>query len=293
MDLNNDGNPDILSGSYSWQKSPMAGIFQVLWGKKGGGFEPATPLNGTDGKPLIVKPKKDRGDADLARICTRPTAMDWDGDGDLDLVVGNFGGTFYLFTGEGKGKFAPNATPITTGGKPLKVPHHSDPFPVDWDGDGDLDLLSGAADGGVHWAENTAGKGKVPTLKPFKALIAPGKNVFDFERMKIVKEEHLDGPSGDTRVWVDDVNGDGKLDILVGDSTRLVSPGEGLTEEEFPKVYGEWQAEYQKLIDQFNDRNLNKKEKRALNKKMNEHYRRQEKIVTMESTGFVWLYLQK
>ncbi len=293
MDLNNDGNPDILSGSYSWNKNPMAGIFQVLWGKKGGGFSKATALNGTDGKPLIVQHKKGRGDADLARICTRPTAADWDGDGDLDLIVGNFGGTFYLFTGEGKGKFAPKATQLLAGKKVLKVPHHSDPFPVDWDGDGDLDLLSGASDGGVHWAENTAGKGKAPKLKSFKALIAPGKNVFNPDRLKIVKEEHLNGPSGDTRVWVDDINGDGKLDILVGDSTRLVSPGEGLTEEEFPKAFDDWQAEYQKLIDQFHDRNLSKKEKRAISKKMNAHFKRQEQIVTMQSTGFVWLYLQK
>jgi len=64
-----------------------------------------------------------------------------------------------------------------------------------------------------------------------------------------------------------DVNGDGKLDILIGDSTRLVSPSEGLTEEEFPKAYGEWQAEYQKLVDQFNDRNLDKKENAPSTKK--------------------------
>jgi hypothetical protein len=96
-------------------------------------------------------------------ICTRPFAVDWDGDGHLDLVVGNFSGTFYWFKGQGKGKFPPKPELIKAGDSPLRiVGAHSDPFVIDWDGDGDFDLLSGSSDGGVQWAENRAGKGKAP-----------------------------------------------------------------------------------------------------------------------------------
>src|SRR6185503_17156507 len=102
-------------------------------------------------------------------ICTRPFAVDWDGDGHLDLVVGNFSGTFYWFKGEGKGKFQPKPEAIMigkAGDRPLKVSGaHSDPFVIDWDGDGDLDLISGSSEGGVMWAENVAGKGKPPELR--------------------------------------------------------------------------------------------------------------------------------
>src|SRR5688500_1147808 len=163
----------------------MAGLFQVLYGKADGTFRKAEVLNGVDGEPLIIPISGQ--DQQLENICTRPFAVDWDGDGHLDLVVGNFSGTFYWFKGECKGKFRPKPEAILTGGKPLRVEgHHSDPFVIDWDGDGDLDLLSGSSSGGVQWAENNAGKGKPSELRPFQALIKPGRSV---EYGQILKEE--------------------------------------------------------------------------------------------------------
>ena len=83
----------------------MAGLFQVLHGKPDGTFGRAEVLKGTDGKPLIIR-NPDRQEM-TENICTRPFAVDWDGDGQLDLVVGNFSGTFYWFKGQGNGKFPP------------------------------------------------------------------------------------------------------------------------------------------------------------------------------------------
>ena len=48
MDLNGDGNIDILSGSYSRHDRDMAGLFQVLWGTGDGGFKKPAVLAGTD-----------------------------------------------------------------------------------------------------------------------------------------------------------------------------------------------------------------------------------------------------
>ena len=140
----------------------MAGLFQVLQGKSDGTFRPAEVVKGTDGQPLIIPLN---GRQMTENICTRPFAVDWDGDGHLDLVVGNFAGTFHLFKSQGKGNFLPQPEEIKAGDQPLKIEgHHSDPFVVDWDGDGDLDLLSGSSEGGVRWAENRAGPGKTASI---------------------------------------------------------------------------------------------------------------------------------
>src|SRR3954453_12186981 len=160
----------------------MGGLFQVLKGQPDGSFKKAEVLKGTDGEPLIipVQSKPGEGEDWIKNICTRPYAVDWDGDGHLDLVVGNFLGTFYLFKGEGKGKFQPVPEEIKAGDAPLTVEgHHGDPFVIDWDGDGDLDILSGSDHGGIQWAENLAGRGKPPQLAQFKVLI-PGGAHADF-----------------------------------------------------------------------------------------------------------------
>lgn len=267
----------------------MAGLFQVLHGNKDGTFRPAEALKGTDGAPLIIPA---RGDDQLTqKICTRPFAVDWDGDGHLDLVVGNFAGTFYWFKGQGKGKFSPKPEPIKAGGSPLKLTGaHSDPFVIDWDGDGDLDLLSGSSSGGVYWAENRAGSGKPPDLKPFQALVKPGAgNVSD----RPLREGDLKGPQHATRVWVADVNGDGKLDLLVGDCVTLVSPAKGLSDGQFGKKYLEWQEAFRRVQSALGKASDDKEARSKAVQEYQKAFARRNEFMREERTGFVWLYLRK
>jgi hypothetical protein len=297
VDLDCDGHKDILSGSYSRNSQPMAGLFQVLWGKPDGTFRKAEVLNGTDDEPLLI-PLGPGKDAWIDGICTRPTAVDWNGDGKLDLVTGNFTGTFYLFMGEGKGRFAPKGTLIESGGEPLQIEgHHSDPFFIDWDGDGDLDLLSGSSNGGVQWAQNSAGAGKPLQLKRFETLIKPPT---DIQPVAFLREAELKGPTASARIWVDDINSDGKLDILVGDAVTLVSPAKGLSEADSQAKAAEWQKEWEEALKELNSspdaeskEPGDQKQKADAQKRIQELYSQRAKFVNEEATGFVWLYTQK
>jgi hypothetical protein len=288
VDIDGDGHLDILSGSYSRMETDMAGLFQVLYGKPDGTFRKAEVLKGTDGNPLII-PLNSQPMTE--NICTRPFAVDWDGDGHLDLVVGNFSGTFYWFKGEGKGRFRPKPELIKTGGEPLRIEgHHSDPFVIDWDGDGALDLLSGSSNGGVQWAKNRAGKGKPPELGPFEWLIKPGRPL---EYGQLLSEEELTGPTTATRVWVADVNGDGKLDLLVGDSVTLIAPAIGLSPEEFKKKFAAWQDAVAAATKELSSETADQAKRAKANEEFNKIYHQRTEFMKEDRTGFVWLYLQK
>ncbi len=288
MDLDGDGQRDILSGSYSRMERAMAGLFQVLWGKADGSFKKAAVLEGTDGEPLIIPISGE--DQQTENICTRPTAVDWDGDGDLDIVTGNFAGTFYLFTGEGKGKFQPKPEIVQGGAGPLRIEGaHSDPFLVDWDGDGDFDLLSGSSNGGVQWAENQAGPGKPPIWRSFVSLIpAPAAPPYG----QPIDEKDLQGPAGSTRVWASDIDGDGKLDILAGDSVTLVSPVAGLDEETFAKKFDAWNKAVEEASEEVNS-SSDPELRDAAMERVNKLHEQRSELMKEDRTGFVWFYRQK
>jgi hypothetical protein len=281
VDLNGDGNLDILSGSYSRQGRPMAGLFQVLWGEKDGGFRPAETLRGSDGEPLVIPAGE--GDDVTDKICTRPFAADLDDDGKLDIVSGNFSGTFAFFAGEGDGRFAPRSTWLTGSGGPLRVDAHSDPFLVDWDGDGDLDLLSGSAKGGVFLFKNVGSKGE-PKFGA-RGTLVPAAGLAD--ATTVFGDSHVKGPGAATRVWVDDLDGDGKLDLLIGDNVTLSYPADGLDEASATEKLTAWNAR-RAVLTQAMRSGVAASENGNPAEALMALHREREKIVREDRTGFVW-----
>lgn len=138
--------------------------------------------------------------------------IDWDGDGDLDLLVGTDRGGIYLRVNEGTSKAPAFATEVTTlndsKGKLLAVPSgYQMPVAADWDGDGKWDLLSGSQDGDVYWFRNI-GKEGAPKFEPARTLVDKSKHA---------------GIGKRTQVCACDYDGDGDLDLLVGDNHQGMS----------------------------------------------------------------------
>ncbi len=258
----------------------MAGLFQVLWGTADGTFKKAEPLRGDDGELLLVSTRR-TDDPVLDRICTRAFAVDLDGDGKLDLVSGNFGGTFAMFQGLGGGKFAAKNTWLEHAGEPLTVQMHSDPFFVDWDGDGDLDLISGSARGGVFLFTNE-GDRKAPRFGARQTLVAAEELPSGTAPIQF-GETHIDRPGSDTRVWVEDADGDGKLDLLIGDQVTIAHPAEGLTEAQTRERMVAWEARQKQLSEK---QDAGQDDWQAL-------WQEREKIIADKATGFVWLLRRK
>ena len=88
-----------------------------------------------------------------------PNFADFDGDGDLDLLCGEFLDGFTYFENIGtrtSPKYAPGRRVKTPEGKPLVMDLQMiTPTAIDWDKDGDLDLIVGDEDGRVALIENS------------------------------------------------------------------------------------------------------------------------------------------
>ena len=286
MDVNGDGTTDLLSGCYSRQETDMAGLFYVLHGNRDRTFKKPVVLDGSDGQPLIMP--GGRGETMIDRICTRPFACDLDGDGKLDIVAGNFRGTFGFFKGEGGGKFSPTSTWLMAGRSPMAVDSHGDPFLVDWDGDGDLDLLSGSAAGGAYLFVNVGSK-TAPEFGAKRTLLEPAGHrggVIPFG------DAHYVAPASDTRVWAADVDGDKKLDLLVGDMVTLQFAAPGVDEATARAKDAEWSKRQQTLSASYPRDGDD-----AAQAKWQEDWAKleseREAFLKQEMTGFVWLLRRK
>lgn len=228
-------------------------------------------------------------------------ACDWDGDSDLDLLVGHIGGGVYLVPNVGSRtdwRFTSHRQ-LRADGQPLMVTGDSGPFTADWDGDGDLDLLVGGADGSVSLFTNT-GSSTAPELATAETLV-PGLDWTEGP-----------GPAAAPRsgrrakICVTDWNGDGRLDLLLGDYARQVPtsvPDDALAGAELAAARTELatlEARYAALVQRLfgPDREKNATALAAITAELKELTARRDQLrdrlpPEFEVHGWVWLLLRK
>ncbi|MBA5248240.1 MAG: type I secretion C-terminal target domain-containing protein, partial [Gammaproteobacteria bacterium] len=192
-DIDGDGDLDLVIGAFDgilnyYENTGAAGNTNPTYTKQTGGSNPFK-------------------DIDVGYF-SAPTLADIDGDGDLDLVVGEEDGklSYYKNTDTTVKHTNPTYIKQTGGSNPFKdidVGDLSKLTLVDIDGDGDLDLVIGERYGTLHYYKNTdttAGH-----TSPTYTVQTGSNNPFEGVNVGVFAAPTLA-----------DIDGDGNLDLVIG-----------------------------------------------------------------------------
>ena len=201
-DFDNDGDLDIICGEFLDKFT----YFENIGNRKNPKYTSKGFLTNSD-KPITM---------DLEMII--PVAFDWDKDGDYDLIVGQEDGRVVFIENTGK---LVNNTPqfelpkyFNQQADEIKFGALVTPYSVDWDNDGDDDLICGNTAGYIGFIENLDG-GSPPKWAEPVYLKADDKVI----RIQAGNNGSIQGPCeakwGYTTLSVGDWDHDGLQDIII------------------------------------------------------------------------------
>lgn len=225
VDLNGDGVLDLLSGC--WFNGELS-----WWPGLGGGkFGPGQTVSDKSGKPVLFQLPEKMADAwqHAENFAAVAYPVDWFNEGNPALLIGT--GQGHLVVRRNTGTRAKptwsntNDFEILIDGKKAMDDGHASPIVVDWDGDGRWDIISGSLSGNVYFFRNT-GKLGAPEFKTREILLTGGLAEQWIERGQFPQRGIRSYPHAV------DFNGDGKLDLLLGDFCMSMTPRDGLTADD-------------------------------------------------------------
>ncbi len=195
VDWNNDGKKDLVVGDARGYVS----LFLNTGTDSEPAFEAGTRVE-ANGNAIHLAERKPETTTGPEHGLADPFVIDWNNDGKKDLLVGNWPGYVYLFTNVGS-----DSAPVFAGGERIQANgtdidfESLSPWVVDWNGDGQKDLLIGRHYGQLSGYLNAGSDSEPVFTERFDVRISTGSFI-----------------SWDSDVAVADWNNDGNLDLVVG-----------------------------------------------------------------------------
>ena len=198
LDVDGDGDLDLVVGNELDPAKADGGANLLLFENTGTASAPAFQLADADWLGLAY----DFG-------AYGPAAGDLDGDGDPDLLVGGFNGRFALLENAGTAT-APDFRLADEAFGGVDAGQYGRASLGDLDGDGDLDLVTGASSGRVRLYRNV-GTARQPTFE------TEGRGTPTADDLAFAEAVGLPDDVGqDSAPALADLDGDGALDLVLG-----------------------------------------------------------------------------
>jgi hypothetical protein len=218
VDYDGDGAADLVVGADDWTDYGWDNAYDLKGRWTNGplrGYVYLLRNTGSAAKPAYAKPELVTAGGRPVETFgwPSPNFADFDGDGDLDLICGEFLDGFTYFENTGT-----RQKPVYAAGRRLAVRMDLQmitPVAVDWDRDGDTDLVVGDEDGRVALIEHTGRiENGLPQFKPPR---------YCRQMAEDLKFGALAAPCGF------DWDGDGDTDLLCGNTAGYIGFIENLS----------------------------------------------------------------